>query len=289
MNALEFNKWLEQVGEHPCFIKPLIMGIINCTPDSFFDGGAYQDQDNGLRHALHLVEQGADIIDVGGESSKPGALPVSLDEELHRVIPLIEAIRHSSDVCISIDTYKPKVMKEALEAGANVINDITALRQEGSLAIAAQFDVPICLMHMHGQPQTMQQDPCYKGGVIQAIEQFFIERIAACHEAGISSSRLILDPGFGFGKTVAHNLAVLRELNVLKQFKLPVLLGMSRKSTIGFLLKKQVNDRLIGSISLAVYAALHGVNILRVHDVHETTQALHLLHSIYHATETVST
>lgn len=283
MNAHQFDNWLVQ--EHQLspsrFKKPLLMGIVNVTSDSFSDGGLYLAEDKAIRYALHLIEQGADIIDVGGESTKPGALQVPLDRELERVIPVIEQLRQHTDVCISIDTYKPDVMKAAINAGAHLINDIYALRQEGALSMAAQLSAPICLMHMQGMPQTMQTNPVYKDGVVQDVVDFFAERIHACNEVGIEKNRLLLDPGFGFGKQVVHNMALLRQLDDLKQLNIPLLLGMSRKSTIGTLLNKEVDKRLVGSITLAVYSALKGVRILRVHDVDETNQALQMLDAIY--------
>ncbi len=283
MNAEQFDNWLgeNQLSSSSVFKKPLIMGVVNVTSDSFSDGGKYLDSDKAAEHALHLINQGADIIDVGGESSKPGALQLPLEIELSRVIPVIKKIRQYSDICISIDTYKPEVMQATVESGANFINDIYALRQEGALAMAAQLGVPVCLMHMQGQPQTMQANPDYKKGVLPELVEFFAERIHRCEAIGIAKNRLILDPGFGFGKQVSHNMALLRQLNSFKQFALPILLGVSRKSTIGSLLNKEVDERLIGSITLAVYAALNGVKILRVHDVDETKQALALIEAIY--------
>jgi dihydropteroate synthase len=283
VNAQQFDNWLVQ--EHQLspsiFKKPLLMGIVNTTTDSFSDGGLYLSADKATRHALQLIEQGADVIDVGGESTKPGALQVSLDRELGRVIPVIEQLRQRTDACISIDTYKPEVMKAAIDAGANFINDIYALRQEGALSMAAQLSVPICLMHMQGKPQTMQNNPVYKDGVIQDVVDFFAERIQACYDMGIGKNRLILDPGFGFGKQIPHNMTLLRQLDDLKQLNIPLLLGMSRKSTIGALLNKEIDKRLVGSIALAVYAALKGARILRVHDVDETNQALQIIDAIY--------
>lgn len=283
MNVQQFDDWLSQEHQSSSslFKKPLIMGIVNTTNNSFSDGGLYLSTDKAFQHALDLQKHGADLIDIGGESTKPGALQVPLDVELDRVIPLIELLRQHTDVCISIDTYKPEVMKAAIEAGANLINDIYALRQEDALATVAQLGVPVCLMHMQGQPQSMQQNPVYPEGASHEIVSFFSERIQACKGAGIAKNRLILDPGFGFGKKIADNMLILRQLDKLKVFNVPLLLGMSRKSTIGALLNKKVDERLIGSISLAVYAALQGVRILRVHDVDETNQALQMIDAIY--------
>ncbi|WP_284498332.1 dihydropteroate synthase [Legionella maioricensis] len=268
---------------HTSFEKPLIMGVLNITSDSFFDGGKFLSVDRACEHAFNLIAQGVDIIDIGGESTKPGAVQVPLGIELSRIIPTIEQIRCHSDICISIDTYKPEAMEAAVRAGANIINDIYALRKDGALAMAAKLAVPICLMHMQGQPQNMQQNPQYPNGVMAELSQFFDERIDACTNAGIEKKQLILDPGFGFGKLVKNNLHLICHLDDLKHFNLPILLGVSRKSTIGAVLNKEVGERLIGSISIAVYAALKGVGILRTHDVSETNQALQMIDAICQA------
>lgn len=259
------------------------MGVLNITTDSFSDGGQFLSINRACEHALQLISQGADIIDIGGESTKPGALHVSLETELNRVVPVIEHIRKYSDICISIDTYKPQVMQAAVAAGANIINDIYALRQEGALAMAAQLAVPICLMHMQGHPQTMQNNPEYPQGVVSEISQFFAERIQLCREAGISTSNLLIDPGFGFGKSVGHNLNLLYNLKQFYSFNCPLLLGVSRKSSIGAILNKEVGERLIGGIALSVFAALNGVALLRTHDVEETSQALNIIDEVYKA------
>jgi dihydropteroate synthase len=286
VNAKQLEHWLgeaSQCSSPSLFRKPLIMGIVNVTSDSFYDGGVYLSADKACEHAVKLVEQGADIIDIGGESTKPGAIKVPLDVELERVIPVIQKLSQYTQVCISIDTYKPEVMCAAVEAGAHVINDIYALRQEGALAMAAALSVPVCLMHMQGHPQTMQANPQYSHGVMDELNQFFAERIDACLNAGITKNNLILDPGFGFGKQVSHNMSVLHHINELHHFELPILLGVSRKSALGVLLNKEVDERLMGSIAIAVYAALNGVAMLRTHDVDETKQALHIVDSIYQA------
>jgi dihydropteroate synthase len=286
VNSQQFADWLErksQPATSVLFEKPLIMGILNLTTDSFSDGGVFLQKEKACEHALHLIAQGADIIDVGGESSKPGARAISLDMELARVIPVIEYIRRNSEVCISIDTYKPEVMQAAVQAGANIINDIYALRQEGALPMAVQLKVPVCLMHMQGQPQDMQKNPSYPYGVMNDIVQFFSTRIAACLQAGVDKRDLILDPGFGFGKRVADNLNLIHHLKKVQQFNLPLLLGVSRKSTIGVLLGKEVEDRLIGGLTFAIYAALEGVGIIRTHDPDETSQALRIIDAISHA------
>lgn len=287
MNGNQFLTWLDKKTQpaRPIFEKPLIMGIVNYTPDSFSDGSAFASVDEACEQALALIEQGADIIDIGGESTQPKASPVPLDLELTRVIPIIECVRKHSDVCISIDTYKPKVMEEAVRVGANIINDIYALRWEGSLEMAAKLAVPVCLMHMQGNPQTMQEKPHYALGVVAEVRQFFEERILACTQAGIEKNKLILDPGFGFGKKVIDNLQLVNQLQYFKAINAPLLLGVSRKSTIGAVLNKKVNQRLIGSIALGVYAALQGVDVLRAHDVEETNQALIMMNAVCHAIE----
>ncbi|TAL60347.1 MAG: dihydropteroate synthase [Legionella sp.] len=281
MNLEQFLGWLEN---QPFFIssqeKPLIMGVLNITPDSFFDGGQFTVVDKAINQALTMIAEGADLIDIGGESAKPGAIAISAAEELSRVIPVIEELRRHSDICISIDTYKPEVMVAAVKAGANVINDIYALQQPGALAAAAQLNVPVCLMHMQGTPQHMQQNPHYPQGVVEAIMSFFAERIAACEQAGIKRQQLILDPGFGFGKLVQDNLILTQQSEIFKEFSLPLLLGVSRKSTIGAVLGIEANERLIGSIALTVYAALKGVAIFRTHDVGATNQALLMIDAV---------
>lgn len=259
------------------------MGILNVTPDSFSDGGHFLSVENACDQAYKLIAEGADLIDIGGESTKPGAKKVPAEIELTRVIPVIEQIRKYSDVCISIDTYKPEVMEAAVNAGAQVINDIYALRVEGSLICAAKLGVPVCLMHMQGNPQNMQFNPEYPNGVITEIRQFFAERIKACENAGIKKTNLILDPGFGFGKLVENNLQLMNGLENFHDFNAPLLLGVSRKSTIGALLSKDVGERLVGSIALAVYAAIKGVGIIRTHDVDETNQALQLIEAVCNA------
>ncbi len=252
---------------------PIVMGILNVTPDSFSDGGQYQELDRALQQAKAMVEHGARIIDVGGESTRPGAAEVSLEDELARVIPIIEKIAAELDVAISIDTSKPEVMRQAIAAGAHIINDIRALQEEGALAVAAELGVPVCLMHMQGQPRTMQSNPVYDD-VTGDVIGFFRQRIDACLHAGIARDNLILDPGFGFGKTLAHNYQLLAEIEQLHEFNLPLLVGVSRKSMIGNLLDRKPNERLAGSLACATFAASKGAQILRVHDVQETADAL---------------
>nr|WP_283106158.1 dihydropteroate synthase [Shewanella saliphila] len=252
------------------------MGIVNMTPDSFSDGGAYSGFEQACRHVDHMVEQGARVIDVGGESTRPGAEEVSVKEELARVLPIIEYTAKTHDVWISIDTSKPEVMEAAVNAGANLINDVRALQVPGALAMAASLDVPICLMHMQGEPQTMQDAPKYDD-VVDEVAAFFELRIAYCEAAGIERERLILDPGFGFGKTLAHNYRLLAMLPTLHEFHLPVLVGLSRKSMIGHLLGRDTDQRLAGSLAGALIAAQQGAQIIRVHDVAETVDALKVM------------
>lgn len=260
------------------------MGILNVTPDSFSDAGRFVTVNDAVTHAMGMVSNGADMIDVGGESTKPGAKPLSLEEELSRVIPVIERIRVESDICISIDTYKPEVMQAAVAAGATFINDIQALREEGALLTVSQLKVPVCLMHMQGTPQFMQINPHYAQDIIEEINQFFYQRIHACLNAGIDRAHILLDPGFGFGKAVYHNLCLVNRLQEFRQHQLPLLLGVSRKSTIGAVLKKTMDERLMGGLAASVYAALQGVSILRTHDVDETNQALQMVNAIVNET-----
>lgn len=250
------------------------MGILNVTPDSFSDGGVYYQHDSALKHTLQMLDDGADIIDIGGESTRPNAAPVSEQEELDRVIPVIEAIRRESGVLISIDTSKPVVMEAAVAAGANVVNDVFALQAEGAITAAAELGVPVCLMHMQGEPRTMQSAPYYDD-VVTEVKDFLRNRIEVCVKAGISIDRLWVDPGFGFGKTVMHNLTLLRHLNEFEDLGLPVLVGLSRKSMIGALLNNaSAEERLPASLALAVMAVQSGANIIRVHDVKATVDAL---------------
>ena len=256
--------------------RPRVMGILNVTPDSFSDGGVYLGPDAALNQARQMVEEGADIIDIGGESTRPGAASVSLQEELDRVIPLIEALAAELPVPLSIDTSKAEVMSAAVQAGVGMINDVMALRGEGALAAAAASTLPVCLMHMQGEPRTMQADPCYND-VTAEVSGFLLERVDACLAAGIERERLLLDPGFGFGKTLKHNLQLLRELHQVTALGLPLLVGISRKSMIGALLDGAVVDqRLYGSLAAAVMAVERGAAIVRVHDVKPTVDALRI-------------
>jgi dihydropteroate synthase len=253
-----------------------IMGIINVTPDSFSDGGRFVEVNTALQCGLALADEGADILDVGGESTRPGAAEVSLQEELDRVIPIIK----ETATPISIDTYKPHVMRAAVRAGAAMINDVNALRADGALHAAAQTQVPICLMHMQSQPRTMQQSPQYKN-VVSDVIQFLKQRIATCTELGISSDRLIADPGIGFGKTLQHNLALLSAVPEMRaKLGCELLIGVSRKSMIDTLLKRPIDQRLYASLGLAVQATLNGAKIVRVHDVRATFDAVRSVEAV---------
>ena len=275
MNLEQFQQWrLNDVK------TPLVMGILNITPDSFYDGGKYLNVNAAYDYAMRMVADGAHIIDLGGESSRHGADYVSVDEELSRVIPVIEKIRQVSDVCISIDTYKAMVMQEAVLAGASLINDIMALQHENALVTAAQLNVPICLMHMHGMPKTMQQEPMQNENVIAAINAFFSQRIAACLDAGIHSDRLILDPGFGFGKTLQQNMCLVKQIASFKTHQLPLLLGVSRKSSLKTILAAYPEELSVAGTTVAVYAMMHGVSIIRTHDVSSICAALLILENL---------
>ena len=252
---------------------PQVMGILNITPDSFSDGGCFVTPDALQLQIEKMLQAGVAIIDVGGESTRPGAQQVGLAEELERVVPCIELIRRISDVPISIDTSKPEVMRAAIAAGADMINDVNALRAEGALKAASELGVPVCLMHMQGEPKTMQQQPEYTD-VIQQVLGFFVERIAACEAAGLARENIFLDPGFGFGKTVEHNFQMLKKLELFHSLGCPLLVGISRKSMLGAVTGKPVEQRLAGSLAAVVVAALQGAQVLRVHDVAETIDAL---------------
>lgn len=263
--------------------QPRIMGVLNCTPDSFSDGGRYQEVDSALRHSAQMIEEGAEIIDVGGESTRPGAPEVSIDEELQRVVPVIEALHREFDVPLSVDTSKADVMLAAAAAGAGMINDVAGLRNPGALDAAAlvhrQSGVAVCLMHMHGTPRTMQESPVYQN-VVTEVLQFLLQRATVAQTAGIAASSLVLDPGFGFGKTVKHNLSLLDNLGVYADYTYPVLVGLSRKVMIKKILASDSDERLIGSVTLALLAAQRGANIVRVHDVKATADALTLLQAL---------
>ena len=249
------------------------MGILNVTPDSFSDGGRFDSRDRALRQAERMIAEGAAIIDIGGESTRPGADDVSVQAELDRVIPIIDALANLSDVPISIDTSKPTVMREAIVAGAAMINDVFALRGDGALEAAASLGVPVCLMHMQGTPRTMQTSPAY-GDVVAEVGQFLEERIGACVEAGISEDLILIDPGFGFGKTPTHNIELLANLRQSQMLGRPILAGLSRKSTLGELTGRSVDQRMPASVAAAVIAVMNGASIVRVHDVAETVDGL---------------
>ncbi len=258
--------------------KPVVMGILNTTPDSFSDGGNYYNDnqlnlDLVLARAESMVADGALILDVGGESTRPGATPVGLAQELDRVVPVVEAISRELDVVVSVDTSSPEVIAAAAEAGAGMLNDVRALQREGALEACAKTGLPVCLMHMQGKPSTMQDQPDYFG-VVEEVGEFLLRRVRDCNEAGISWERIVLDPGFGFGKTVEHNLELVRHLEVFVEMGMPVLAGFSRKSMIGHVLGRDVDKRLAGSLVLALMAVQAGARILRVHDVAETVDVL---------------
>ncbi|WP_199609191.1 dihydropteroate synthase [Flocculibacter collagenilyticus] len=252
--------------------SPVVMGILNVTPDSFSDGGQHNTVELAVKHAKRMLEEGAEVIDIGGESTRPGAPAVSLEDELKRVIPVIEILKRECDCIISIDTSKPEVMKAAIDAGADMINDVCGLQLDGAKEMAAELAVPVCIMHMQGTPRTMQKAPQYED-VTRDIIRFFKERISACLKAGIKREMLLLDPGFGFGKSVSHNYQLLATLAKFHELELPLLIGLSRKSMIGAVIAPQ-SDRISGSIAGAVIAAMHGAHILRVHDVKQTKEAL---------------
>ncbi|CAM3729366.1 dihydropteroate synthase [Rheinheimera salexigens] len=261
--------------------RPVVMGILNLTPDSFSDGGNYTNLDAALRQTEQMLIDGASIIDIGGESTRPGAVDVSLTEELARVIPVIKAIRQRFDCVISIDSSKAVVMSEAVQAGADIINDIRALQEPGALEVAVACQVPVCLMHMQGAPRTMQHQPSYQD-VVQDVKQFLQQRAEQCIAAGILAENIILDPGFGFGKSVAHNYQLLTQLTEFIDMNMPVLAGMSRKSMIGELLNVPAAERMIGSVACATIAAMAGAQIIRVHDVKETVQAVRIAAAVRH-------
>ena len=258
--------------------RPLVMGIVNVTPDSFSDGGQHFQHDAALAHAQHLIAEGADIIDIGGESTRPGARPVSVQEELDRVLPIIEGLR-GAPAPISVDTCKPQVMQAAIAAGAQMVNDINALQDAAAMNAVAAGNVAVCLMHKQGNPQTMQTQPQYQN-VVAEIGEFLRGRIAAAEAAGIGRERIAIDPGFGFGKTLAHNLDLLRHLDKLCELGVPVLAGLSRKSMLGALTGREAGDRVMASVAAALIAVQRGASIVRVHDVRETVDALKIWNAI---------
>jgi len=259
--------------------RPVVMGILNVTPDSFSDGGRYLAPQAALDHARQMLAEGATLIDVGGESTRPGAAAVAAGEEIRRVVPVIEVLRRETQALISVDTSKPEVIRAAAAAGAHLINDVRGLRLSGALAAAAATDCAVCLMHMQGEPGTMQHNPVYTD-VVGEVREYLRQRVAACEAVGIRRERIVLDPGFGFGKTVAHNLELMRRLPELLGDGLPLLMGMSRKSTLGTLTGRAPDERLAGSLALALLAAQGGAGILRVHDVAATVDVLKVLEAV---------
>jgi dihydropteroate synthase len=270
---LTFFPTLDCRGRSLALDRTRVCGILNITPDSFSDGGVFSDTSSAIAHGLVLVEQGADLLDIGGESTRPGALAISVEEEIARVVPVIEALAAQIQVPISIDTSKPEVMRAAVAAGAGLINDVYALRRPGALDAAAGLGAAICLMHMQGEPQTMQENPHYDD-VVGEVYRFLAERLFACQLAGIDKKKLLVDVGFGFGKTLEHNLALLRQLEKFKTLDVPLLVGLSRKSMIASLTGRLPAERVFGSVAAALIAAQRGAAIVRVHDVAATRDAL---------------
>lgn len=256
------------------------MGILNLTPDSFSDGGLFLSSFQAIDHAKQMIDEGADYLDLGGESTRPNAEPVSETEELKRVIPVLETLRaHYPDIKLSVDTYKPNVMKMVLQAGANMINDVRALQMPNALEIVAESETEICLMHAQGTPQTMQNAPTYQN-VVSEVKNFLKERISACEQKGIKKKRLYIDVGFGFGKTLQHNLILMKHLKDFEDLDCKMLVGVSRKSMIGLVLNEPIEKRLFGGLSLAIFAALQGVAMIRTHDVLATRQAFQMLQAV---------
>ncbi len=273
---------LDCAGRPLALDRPQVMGVLNVTPDSFSDGGRFTAVDAALAQARRMVEEGAAIIDVGGESTRPGAEAVGVQQELDRVLPVVEALRRELPLPISLDTGKPEVMRAAVAAGAGLINDVYALRLPGALEAAAELQVPVCLMHMRGEPRSMQQAPEY-ADVVAEVRDFLAQRIEACMAAGIPRRQLLADPGFGFGKRLEHNLSLLRHLERLHGLGVPLLVGMSRKSMIGAILDLPVERRLHGSVAAAVLAAWFGARLIRVHDVGPTVEALRVVSAVHTA------
>lgn len=265
--------------------RPVVMGILNITPDSFSDGGRYAARDDALARAETIIADGAAILDIGGESTRPGAADVSEGEELERVMPVIEGLHSLTEVPLSIDTSKPAIMAQAVAAGVSMINDTRALREDGALAMAARLDVPVCLMHMRGQPRTMQDSPDY-ADVTAEVSAFLAARRDACEAAGLHRSRILLDPGFGFGKQHGHNVELLANLRQLTELGQPLMVGLSRKATLGALTGREVDERVAASVAAALIAVMHGATIVRAHDVRETVDALTVWHKVMHREST---
>ena len=258
--------------------RPLVMGVVNITPDSFSDGGKFLAANAAIDHGLQLIEEGADILDIGGESTRPGAEPVNIDEELRRVLPIIQAMQ-GKNVPISIDTMKPEVMKAAIQAGVSMVNDVNALRADGALEVCAESNVGVCLMHMQGSPRTMQLEPSYSD-VVAEVKTFLLDRAQACERAGIARGRIVIDPGFGFGKNREHNLTLLRRLKEFRELGYAILAGLSRKSVLGKITGQDVVSRVPASVAAALLAVQNGAHIVRVHDVRATKDALAILHAV---------
>ncbi len=283
MNIRNFNDWLLSIEK-----QSLIMGILNVTPDSFSDGGKYLEKNNAINHALEMIDNGADIIDVGGESTRPFSDPVSLDEEISRVIPVIEGIRKESDVCISIDTTKSEVATAALNSGASLINDVSAMEVDPLMIdVALKFDCPIIIMHMKGTPKSMQDNPQYES-LISDIKDYLQERVDFIVSKGISSKKIVIDPGIGFGKTVENNFEIINNLNHFTKMGFPVMLGASRKSFIGISLDLPEEDRLEGSLAANIIGLQNGAKIFRVHDVAETNKAFVIVNKIFNSNHLIS-
>ncbi len=262
--------------------RPAVMGILNVTPDSFSDGGLFRARDAALRHAERMLAAGADLLDIGGESTRPGAADVSEQEELDRILPVLECLRDLTTLPISVDTSKPAVMRAAVGGGAALLNDVRALRVPGALEAAAELQVPVCLMHMQGEPRTMQSEPNYED-VCHDVAAFLEQRMQACMDAGIPADHIVLDPGFGFGKSLAHNVELLANLRELTRLGRPLLVGLSRKSMVGALAGRDVQDRLAASVAAAVLAVRNGADILRVHDVAATVDAMRVVRVVMEA------
>ena len=262
--------------------RPAVMGVLNVTPDSFSDGGRFAAVEEALRHAVQMAESGAAIIDIGGESTRPGAAEVSEQEELDRVLPILEAVCRETDVPVSVDTSKPGVMRAAVAGGAAMINDVFALQSDGALDAAVDLQVPVCLMHMQGKPRTMQREPRYDD-VVAEVTQFLADRVRECREAGLAEDLVVIDPGFGFGKTPGHNIDLLANLRQLQLIGRPILIGVSRKSTLGEITGRDVNRRMPASLAAAVMAVAAGASIVRAHDVPETVDALRVANAIIEA------
>jgi len=270
---------LDCAGKILSFDVARVMGIVNVTPDSFSDGGQHGTTESAIAHGLRLASEGADLLDIGGESTRPGADAISEEEELKRVIPVIEALARQINIPIAIDTSKPGVMRAAVKAGASMINDVHALRRDDAIDVAAELKVPVILMHMQGEPGSMQSAPHYEDAVTE-VHSFLTQRIFACEMAGISKKNIVIDPGFGFGKTLEHNLALLAQLPRFVELGVPVLAGLSRKSMIGALTGRDVYDRVFGSVAAALIAAQNGAKIIRVHDVAATVDALKIWNAV---------